>query len=370
MSHTRLAAKLLKWYAANSRDLPWRRRVSPYRTWVSEVMLQQTRVDVVIPYFRRWMRRFPSMRKLAASNERDVLSLWEGLGYYSRARNLRRAAQSVVREHRGRLPSDPTALKKLPGVGEYIAAAIASIAFGGDFPALDGNVLRVLARVSCTRTSPNSPAGRARLKEVAWTHVPRGRAGEFNQALMDLGASICVPRRPRCGICPIEGVCEARIRGQELRVPRPVPTRRRPHYVDRAAVILRGRDVLLVRRTHASLLGGLWEFPKAGRRSHLPTNRQMLQGLNLGAPQSVHSKSPTGTPLGTIDHTYSHFSITVHAFVLRQTSARGMRGQLWVPVKRLPDYPMGKVDREIANRLQQRMGELDSESASSVLTAR
>ena len=203
---TKFTDRLLQWYQENKRALPWRGHPDPYAVWVSEIMLQQTWFEAVAPYFKRWMERFPTTEALARAPERDVLTAWEGLGYYARARNLRRAAQVVVDEYDGKLPHDLSALRTLPGIGRYTAGAIASIAFGLDEPALDGNIRRVLARVFNIAEPANSPRGENMLWGLARKHLPPGRAGDYNQALMDLGATICIPANPRCPICPVRSV--------------------------------------------------------------------------------------------------------------------------------------------------------------------
>ena len=206
MKPTNFATNLLIWYKQHGRDLPWRVIKDPYATWVSEVMLQQTRVETVIPYFRHWMELFPTIADLAQSTQQSVLSIWEGLGYYSRARNLHRAAQMVMQNMGGELPRDPNALSELPGVGRYTAGAIASIAFGLDVPTLDGNIRRVLARVFNLIEPAHSSKGENLLWKVAGENLPAGQAGEYNQALMDLGAIICTPRAPDCPNCPVNGL--------------------------------------------------------------------------------------------------------------------------------------------------------------------
>ena len=215
---TELSRQLLDWYDRNARHLPWRilpesltanrpgvpsQRIDPYHVWVSEIMLQQTRVETVIPYYERWLAQFPTLSDLAASSEQDVLSLWEGLGYYSRVRNLWRAARLVISSLGGQIPTELKALEQLPGIGQYTAAAIASIAFGRDVPALDGNIRRVLARLCDMRLPVHSPEGEKRLLNYSAEHLPPGRAGDYNQALMDLGATICAPRDPACVLCPV-----------------------------------------------------------------------------------------------------------------------------------------------------------------------
>ena len=214
----RLSSRLLAWYRQNKRTLPWRDHPDPYAVWVSEIMLQQTRVETVIPYFERWMRLFPAINDLAKASEHDVLNAWEGLGYYSRARNLHKAARIVAEKYNGELPYNLDDLRALPGIGRYTVGAIASMAFGMDAPTLDGNLRRVFARLFDVTEPADSPAGEKILWSLAAEHLPKGQAGDYNQALMDLGAAICLPRNPRCLICPLMKMCKARENGtQEAR---------------------------------------------------------------------------------------------------------------------------------------------------------
>src|SRR3972149_3144610 len=250
MAHP-LAAALLDWYAENARGLPWRRTRDPYAIWVSEIMLQQTRVETVIPYFDRWMRRFQSVEALARASQEEVLALWEGLGYYARARQMHRAAQEVVARHGGRLPSAIDELAHLPGIGRYTAAAIGAIACGAAAGALDGNLRRVLSRLFDLDEDPRSPRGEHKLLYMASAALPHGQAAAFNQALMDLGAAGCPARSPSRG----RGRGRPRRRGQ----------REPPHREVPAAVIRRRGKVLIARRPEGKLLGGLWEFP-GGKR--------------------------------------------------------------------------------------------------------
>ncbi|MGH7476387.1 MAG: A/G-specific adenine glycosylase, partial [Longimicrobiales bacterium] len=247
-----LRVALLAWYEAHHRDLPWRATRDPYRIWVSEVMLQQTRVDVAAPYYERWLRRFPDLRALADASEAEVLKAWEGLGYYSRARHLRHAAILVRDRFGGALPGRPEALRVLPGIGAYTAAAVASIAFGVATPAIDGNARRVLARLFDLAI----PSGR-RLRQLAGLLIDAERPGEFNQALMELGATVCTPRSPACAACPLASRCLARTRGSQLQRPArraaaPVPERR----IGTALVRDAAGRVLLRRRPPRGLLGG------------------------------------------------------------------------------------------------------------------
>jgi len=248
--------RLLVWYRRNARTLPWRNHPDPYAVWVSEIMLQQTRVETVIPYFHRWIQRFPTIKSLAKASEQDVLNLWEGLGYYSRARNLHKAAKIVMEQYAGQLPRDLDALRRLPGIGRYTVGAIASMAFGMDEPTLDANIRRVFARVFDISVPADSPSGEKALWKLAAEYLPKGKAGDSNQALMDLGATICLPKNPRCLICPLMELCEARIKG--IQDQRPVLKRKKkaPHHILAAAVIIKNGRVLLAKRPSKGLLGG------------------------------------------------------------------------------------------------------------------
>jgi A/G-specific adenine glycosylase len=237
----------------------------PYRIWVSEIMLQQTRVETVLPYYARWLRAFPTVRALARAKNDRVLKLWEGLGYYSRARNLHRAAQTVVREHGGKLPRTAEGLRQLPGIGRYTAGAIASIAFGERVPLVDGNVARVFARIFAITANVKAPRSMETLWQLAEELVPNRNPGEFNQALMELGALVCTPANPRCEACPMRRVCVARARGLVDQL----PNRGRPQAAKRvvvsAALVRRNGSLLMQRRPERGLLAGMWELPSLDR---------------------------------------------------------------------------------------------------------
>jgi A/G-specific adenine glycosylase len=348
--------RLLNWYAEHARQLPWRGDPDPYKVWISEMMLQQTRVGTVIPYYLRWIERFPSIPALAAASEQDVLSAWEGLGYYSRARNLHRAAQVMMEKYSGQLPDDVQELQRLPGIGRYTAAAIASIAFGRDEPALDGNIRRVLSRLFDVSLPARSPAGEKRLWELAGAHLPPGRAGDYNQALMDLGASICTPRSPACTRCPLAELCQARLLGVQEERPVMEPKPPIPHHTVAAAVIQKedgpqGVNILLARRPSHGLLGGLWEFPggKLQDGEDLPACLKREICEELGVDISV------GEQFGVYRHAYTHFRLTLHAFLCTLTDGAPQALEAselrWVMPADLGSYPMGKIDRQIASRL-------------------
>lgn len=322
--------------------------------WISEIMLQQTRVETVIPYYRRWMRRFPNIEALAAASQTDVLAAWEGLGYYARARNLRLAARRVLDQYGGRIPADLDALRGLPGVGQYTAGAVASIAFGIDVPALDGNIRRVLARLFNVGLPADSTAGRKRLWQLARINLPKGRAGDYNQALMDLGATLCLPKRPRCNVCPLRRRCLALRLGTIERRPVLRPRKAIPEYsVASAAVIERGR-VLLSQRVSHGLLGGLWEFPnvRMNRASHSQVLRTARFSALLERDYGVRVL-PNGS-LGTLRHTYSHFRVQVDVHACKLLSGSPGDRLRWVRIGQLANYPMGKVDRQIASQLADR----------------
>ncbi|HTX91396.1 MAG TPA: A/G-specific adenine glycosylase [Anaerolineales bacterium] len=354
---TEFSRLILDWYAAQGRKLPWRNSPDPYAVWVSEIMLQQTRVEAVLPYFARWMERFPTVADLAAASQQEVLTLWEGLGYYSRARNLHKAAGIVVDEHAGRLPSDPAALRRLPGIGRYTAGAIASMAFGQDVATLDGNIRRVLARAFDVAEPADSSAGERLLWKLAEEHLPGGRAGDYNQALMDLGATVCLPRNPTCLVCPLTGLCRAYQLGIQEQRPVLKPRAEAPHYVVTAAVIRRDGKVLLAKRPAKGLLGGLWEFPggkvEEGESLEACLKREILE--ELGATIRVVE------PFGVYEHAYTHFRITLHAFLceLAEGEPRALQADelAWVAPEGFAGYPMGKVDRLIARRIGSRQEE-------------
>lgn len=345
--------RLLEWYDRHARRLPWRDEPTPYRVWVSEIMLQQTQVKTVLPYFERWMQRFPSLEALAAATEQEVLQAWEGLGYYSRARHLHQAARQVQAQYGGQIPSDRQQLEALPGIGRYTAGAIASIAFGQDEAALDGNIRRVLARLFNVSIPARSPEGEKVLWALAHDTLPAGRSGDYNQALMDLGSSICTPRAPACLICPLTELCEARELGVQEERPVLEAKRAVPHYTVTAAVIHRDGQVLIARRPENGLLGGMWEFP-GGK---VEPGETFPECLRREIREELGVEVLVGDPFGVYHHGYTHFKVTLHAFCCRleagEPQALHASAVIWATPGDLKRYPMGKIDRQIAQRINE-----------------
>jgi len=346
---------LLPWFAENRRSMPWRSNRTPYRVWISELMLQQTRVDQVIPYFNRFMKRFPSLKKLAEASQEDVLKMWEGLGYYSRARNLHKAARIIVSDFNGRFPDTADKIQKLPGIGSYTTAAIGSLAFNLDLAVLDGNVIRVLSRLLAYTKDPRSAAAKKELQQWANDLLVIGRAGDFNESMMELGATVCLPKNPDCGQCPLARVCTANASGRPTDYPVKAPKKKVPHIVVGAAVITNSRgEILIAQRRTEDMLGGLWEFP-GGKQENGETIRQCIE-------REIHEelgvKIETGDFLLTVNHAYSHFTMEMHTFFAKIKSGRPKPLECqdfrWLKVKNLRDVPYSRADLKIIDALETR----------------
>lgn len=352
MKFQSLTPRLLDWYRQNARALPWRETHDPYRVWISEVMLQQTRVETVIPYYMKWLAAFPTLSSLVAAEENQVMQIWEGLGYYGRVRNILKTAHILVEQYQGRFPNSVEELRKLPGIGDYIAGALASIALGQDEIALDGNGLRVIARVIGYEQPINEPAGKADIRQIMREMLPQGSAGDFNQAIMDLGSMICLPRNPLCELCPIRNECSAFRNGTQALYPYRTKKKPIPQYSVVAAVIRRKDSVLIDKRRADGLLGGLWEFPggkvEAGEDLHSALVREIKE--ELGVELMVCES------LGTYKHAYTHFKVVVFVFsgdiIQGEPAALAADEIQWVAIPDLSQYPMGKVDRLISLSLQ------------------
>lgn len=347
-----ISPSLLSWWDAGHADWPWRESRDPYAIWVAEVMLQQTQIATVLPYYRRWMDRFPSVEILAGASPDDVLKLWEGLGYYSRARNLQSAAEMVAIRYHGHVPRTVDDLMELKGIGRYTAGAIASIAYGQAVPALDGNGIRILSRLFDIGDDISKSATKRKMWSLAEDLLSLDRPGDFNQALMELGQTLCLPTSPKCQLCPLASFCLAMQRGTQQE--RPVKPRRKeiPHYQVVAGIICRddGR-FLIAKRPANGLLGGLWEFPggkqEEGERLKETLRREISE--ELGIDIEVNHR------LVVVKHAYSHFRITLHAFLARHREGRpqnlAVADHTWVKLGDLEEYAFASADRKIIKHL-------------------
>jgi A/G-specific adenine glycosylase len=349
-----LRRRLLAWYDAHARDLPWRRTNDPYAVWLSEIMLQQTQVETVRPYFERFMKALPTVEALARADEHEVLRLWEGLGYYRRARQLHQAAQIVVAEHDGQFPHDPEAVRRLPGIGRYTAGAILSIAFDAQEPILEANTVRLLSRLLAYAGAPHSGEGQRLLWAAAEILLPRRRAGRFNQALMELGSAVCTARSPRCMDCPVAVLCRANQQGRQQEIPL-AKIKQPPQPVHEAALVVRRRGrVLLLRWPEGRRWAGLWDFPRfpladasqTGIDRELAENVRTLTGVTV-AP---------GRHITTLTHGVTRFRITLDCYEAEYVSVDKRAATLletrWLRPAELVDYPLSSTGRKLANLVQ------------------
>ncbi|MDI6763797.1 MAG: A/G-specific adenine glycosylase [Thermodesulfobacteriota bacterium] len=343
LNKEKFQTKLLQWFQKNKRDLPWRKNRDPYAIWVSEIMLQQTQVNTVIPYYNHFLKTFPTIRDLTKANLSKVLTVWEGLGYYSRARNLHQASRIIANHFKGKIPETPKDLLSLPGIGRYTAGAILSIAYNKVTPILDGNVKRVLSRLFVVSGHPK------KTEEFLWplseSLIPKGSPGAFNQALMDLGSMICTPKIPNCLSCPLKNLCQGYLSGKPESYPLRSVKKKVPHIEAIAAVIQKDGKVLLRQRPPRGLLGGLWEFPhwkieeKRRLRLRLRNYIKKEMGVNVEVKE----------PIGTFHQTYSHFKLTLHVF--KCDAIDGSRKGKWIPIKNLSLLPLSSIHRKIAKTI-------------------
>jgi A/G-specific adenine glycosylase len=306
---------LLEWYKAHARPMPWQEHPDPYHLLVAATMLQQTQVKTVLPYLERFLQRFPTIRDLAAAEEEEVLRYWSGLGYYNRARSLHRAAQQICERHNGKVPCRVDALRHLPGVGEYTAGAVVSIACGKPEPALDANGYRILARLLAFEEDITRSSSRRRLTESCRQILPEHAPGEFNQALMDLGATICTAREPRCLICPLASECRAFLQGRQTSLPTLPPHRASEKVQDVCAVIEHDGRWLMVKRTNGRLWQGLWEFPRVR-----VNEGETLEQAAYRAASTVGAQVDGGEVVATVRHGLMHYSVTLYAVRCRLRS--------------------------------------------------
>lgn len=340
--------RLRAWYRSRRRPLPWRAGRDPYRIWVSEIMLQQTTVRAVVPYYERWIALFPDVRALARAPLRKVLKAWQGLGYYARARNILRAAKIIVAEHGGRLPEDPKILRRLPGFGPYTTAAVASLAFDRPCPVLDANVRRVVMRLLDLREEPGAGTDR-RIRTWLEATCPRRRAGDFNQAMMEFGALVCKPRSPRCLSCPVLDACGAAAAGVQELIPPPKRTRLKKIEAVLAIVRKEGR-VLIQKRAETGLLAGLWEFP-GGKRE---PGESRLGALRREVLEELDAEVLSARFLTRVSHAYTHFQVTLYAYECRldrdPPAVRGRR--VWTTLRGLHAYPLPSGNVKVVKFLE------------------
>jgi A/G-specific adenine glycosylase len=343
---SRVTQRLLDWYSEAQRDLPWRKDRDPYRIWVSEVMLQQTQVATVIPYYERFLARFPTLVALASAATDDVLKLWEGLGYYARARNLHRAAQVVVTEYKGVIPSDPKRFAELPGVGTYMTAAVQSIAFDAPLAAVDGNVKRVFARLLALGDSVDSRVGARAIQKEADRLLERSNPGIFNQAVMELGALVCRPLNPACDECPLARDCAAFAADQVGMFPIRNTRRDVPKQKIAVGVVSDGNRVLITRRAEKGMLGGLWEFPggkvQPGEKANDACQREIHEetGLEVGVEARI----------ARVKHVYSHLEVEIDVFHCRYLGGSvvldGPTDHRWITLDEASQYAFPKANHK------------------------
>lgn len=345
--------RLLAWYHLNKRPMPWRETQDPYRIWLSEVMLQQTQVATVIPYYNRFLTRYPTLNDLAHAKDEDVLKLWEGLGYYRRCHNFLKAVRTVSQYHQGHIPNDPNAFLNLPGVGEYTTAAVMSIAFGHPLPVVDGNVIRVMARYHCIAEDSTKTVTRNIIKGWMEHFIPKDRPGDFNQAVMELGATVCTPKQPDCHACPVQSTCCA-FKGNTIQNYPLIPKKEKvPEYQVGLAVILRDDGSFLIqKRPSEGHLAGMWEFP--GGKA---VNGENAEGAVLRkCREELGITVKTVKRIARVSQVYSHFKIKVSVYVCGIAAGQPQplvnQPLAWIRVEELENYPFPSANHKFFEALK------------------
>ena len=350
----RFRQRLRNWYRKHARTLPWRTDPDPYRVWVSEIMLQQTQVATVVAYYHRFLKRFPDLNALADADEQEVLRLWEGLGYYRRARQLHRAAIEIVKQHNGVFPSDRASLLALPGIGRYTAGAILSIAFGQREPILEANTIRLLSRLLLLREETTRSDSQRRLWELAELLLPAKDLGSFNQALMELGSLVCTPQNPACYECPIQEICPAFEQGLQETIP-VMAAKQAITAVREAAVIIRDKSCVLLRQcSPQERWAGLWDFPRFEIRHQ--RGQALARELQENVFQLTGLQVTTSDCLKVIKHSVTRYRITLSCYQGQLVSRDASKDELadcaqWVPITELEDYPLSVTGRKICQDL-------------------
>ncbi|HKJ34187.1 MAG TPA: A/G-specific adenine glycosylase [Balneolales bacterium] len=345
---------LLAWYWEHKRALPWRDCGDPYKIWISEIMLQQTRVDQAEPYYHRFIEKFPTVEDLANAEIHDVLMVWEGLGYYSRARNLHGASKMIVHNFNGEIPQTWEEITQLKGIGPYTASAVLSIAFDKPYAVVDGNVIRVLTRYFGIEEDVRRNKVKNEIQKEANELLSKEHPGDFNQALMELGAIICTPHNPDCSNCPLQSDCMTYRSAAFDRIPYKSPAKKRPHHHIGVGIIRNERnEVLIALRPEKAMLGNLWEFPggkkEKGEKIEQTVRRELKEELDV--------EVKVGPKLMDIKHAYSHFKITLHAFFCTMISGepkpKTSQEIRWVSIRELDQYPFPKANRSLVNKLSE-----------------
>jgi A/G-specific adenine glycosylase len=352
MEQEEFREQLLAWYDANKRSLPWRDVDDPYLIWLSEIMLQQTRVDSVKPYFKRFVKKFPTIYDLAEADQQEVLLLWEGLGYYSRARNMHETAQKVVNDFNGQIPDSWDEIIKLKGIGPYTAAAVLSMAYQKPHAVVDGNVIRVLSRWFGIEDDVKQTATKNDIQDLANEMLATARPGDFNQALMELGALICTPSEPACEQCPLAAECTARKKIKTDVIPYKAPSKKVPHHNIGVGIVMNeNNDVLIALRPEDGMLGSLWEFPGGKQEKGESIEETIVRELKeeLGITVEIIQ------PFMKLKHTYSHLKITLHASICRLIDGnpvpKASQEIRWAAIDELNDFPFPKANRQLTKKL-------------------
>ena len=350
MNNVTFSELILSWYKHNSRNLPWRTEKDPYRIWLSEVMLQQTRVSTVIPYYKKWLKRFPSIQDVANADIDDVIKEWEGLGYYSRCRNFFTACTIVVNEYRGIIPRDWSTFRSLPGVGDYTATAVLSIVFNYCSPVIDGNVCRVMARLLSYDKNVNNGILEFRLELEKL--IDKNQPGDFNQAMMELGSLVCKKSKPECYACPISQFCKSYNDGTVEKFPIISRKKTRPHNTIVAGIIWHKKKFFIQKRPYNGLLGGLWEFPGGKVKKGENLSEALIREIHEETGLSVFVEKK----VGSINHEYSHFSITLHLFNCRLPNnlkkGEPSESQRWISPRTYSQYPFPKANHKLFSILE------------------
>ena len=345
----KLSNKLLKWYDDNKKSMPWRDDDDIYHIWLSEIMLQQTQIKTVIPYYYKWLRKFPTINDVARADEQEILKMWEGLGYYSRALNFLHACKTIESDYDGIIPKENESFLKLKGVGQYIDAAVRSIGYNDIVPTIDGNVNRVMSRVLSLKTPPAKEY--KKIYNFLMQSIDKKRPGDFNQALMDLGRDICKPKNPTCNICPITNFCSAYQNNQIHKYPIKIKLKKNPHFNIAVGVVWKDNNILIAKRKLGGLLGGLWEFPGGKLYDNESSEECVVREIYEEIGISVELKSF----ISTIKHQYSHFSISLDSFhcIYKDGKAHPKKSSeiKWISPKEIPKFPFPKANHKFIDKI-------------------